>query len=202
MITYGEVGSQGWLDGGGVPLLTPSVITSRVNKASPIDGTAEEEKGLPMPNKILLVASENKKLERIATKSSLTRPIVARYVAGTTLDEALDVTDQLNAVGIAVSLDLLGESVHDERQAQDATDTMPAALAALQLEIDFARLATAGMAMDALAMAVPTAQRIPGWQPSLRWILVHMIEEYARHCGPADLLRQAADGATGDSRTG
>jgi proline dehydrogenase len=98
------------------------VITSRVNKASPIDGTAEEEKGLPMPNKILLVASENKKLERIATKSSLTRPIVARYVAGTTLDEALDVTDQLNAVGIAVSLDLLGESVHDERQAQDATD--------------------------------------------------------------------------------
>ena len=78
------------------------------------------------------------------------------------------------------------------------TDTMPAALAALQLEIDFARLATAGMAMDALAMAVPTAQRIPGWQPSLRWILVHMIEEYARHCGHADLLRQAADGATGD----
>ena len=33
---------------------------------------------------------------------------------------------------------------------------------------------------------------------SLRWILVHMIEEYARHCGHADLLRQAVDGATGD----
>ena len=33
---------------------------------------------------------------------------------------------------------------------------------------------------------------------SLRWLLVHMIEEYARHCGHADLLREAADGATGD----
>ena len=33
---------------------------------------------------------------------------------------------------------------------------------------------------------------------SLRWILVHMIEEYARHCGHADLLRQSIDGATGD----
>jgi hypothetical protein len=33
---------------------------------------------------------------------------------------------------------------------------------------------------------------------SLRWVLVHMIEEYARHCGHADLLRQAIDGATGD----
>jgi uncharacterized damage-inducible protein DinB len=33
---------------------------------------------------------------------------------------------------------------------------------------------------------------------SLRRILVHLIEEYARHCGHADLLRQAIDGATGD----
>lgn len=33
---------------------------------------------------------------------------------------------------------------------------------------------------------------------TLRWILVHLIEEYARHCGHADLVRQAIDGATGD----
>ncbi|WP_249423795.1 DinB family protein [Nocardioides coralli] len=30
---------------------------------------------------------------------------------------------------------------------------------------------------------------------SLRWILVHMIEEYARHCGHADLIRESIDGA-------
>ena len=33
---------------------------------------------------------------------------------------------------------------------------------------------------------------------SLRWILVHMIEEYARHNGHADLLRESIDGATGE----
>ena len=33
---------------------------------------------------------------------------------------------------------------------------------------------------------------------SLRWILVHMIEEYARHVGHADFLRQSIDGSTGD----
>jgi hypothetical protein len=33
---------------------------------------------------------------------------------------------------------------------------------------------------------------------SLRFIVVHMIEEYARHCGHADLLREAIDGETGD----
>ena len=33
---------------------------------------------------------------------------------------------------------------------------------------------------------------------SLRWIYLHMIEEYARHNGHADLLRECIDGATGD----
>lgn len=33
---------------------------------------------------------------------------------------------------------------------------------------------------------------------SLRWILVHLIEEYARHLGHADLIREAIDGETGE----
>ncbi len=33
---------------------------------------------------------------------------------------------------------------------------------------------------------------------TLRWIYLHMIEEYARHNGHADLLRERIDGATGD----
>lgn len=33
---------------------------------------------------------------------------------------------------------------------------------------------------------------------NLRWILTHMIEEYARHNGHADLLREAIDGQTGE----
>jgi uncharacterized damage-inducible protein DinB len=37
-----------------------------------------------------------------------------------------------------------------------------------------------------------------GRAPSLRWILVHMIEEYARHNGHADLIREAVDGETGE----
>jgi uncharacterized damage-inducible protein DinB len=37
-----------------------------------------------------------------------------------------------------------------------------------------------------------------GEAPSLRWVVVHMIEEYARHNGHADLLREAVDGQTGE----
>jgi len=37
-----------------------------------------------------------------------------------------------------------------------------------------------------------------GRAPSLRWILTHMIEEYARHNGHADLIRESIDGLTGE----
>ncbi|MFC5813896.1 DinB family protein [Nonomuraea harbinensis] len=37
-----------------------------------------------------------------------------------------------------------------------------------------------------------------GEHPSLRWILCHMIEEYARHNGHADLIRESIDGLTGE----
>ena len=45
-------------------------------------------------------------------------------------------------------------------------------------------------------------KRIPadGEAFSMRWILVHMIEETARHCGHADFIRESLDGEVGDFR--
>lgn len=40
------------------------------------------------------------------------------------------------------------------------------------------------------------ASKRTGEQFSLRWIVVHMLEEYARHAGHADLIRESIDGAT------
>jgi uncharacterized damage-inducible protein DinB len=42
-----------------------------------------------------------------------------------------------------------------------------------------------------------TGHRKNGQEVSMRWILTHMIEEYSRHNGHADILRQRIDGATG-----
>ena len=78
------------------------------------------------------------------------------------------------------------------------TDTLAEALASLRAEIEFAQSCSSGTPLDTLAKAVLPTQRIPGWQPNLRWILIHMIEEYARHCGHADLLRERIDGSVGD----
>ena len=42
-----------------------------------------------------------------------------------------------------------------------------------------------------------TGRHKSGQEVSLRWVMVHMIEEYSRHNGHADLLRERIDGAVG-----
>ena len=50
--------------------------------------------------------------------------------------------------------------------------------------------------LDDLARRPHTQPR--GGDQTLRWIMLHMIEETARHNGHADLIREALDGATGE----
>jgi hypothetical protein len=47
-------------------------------------------------------------------------------------------------------------------------------------------------------LSVRKDRRGEGEPFSLRWVMVHMIEEYARHNGHADLLREAIDGSVGE----
>ena len=57
----------------------------------------------------------------------------------------------------------------------------------------------AALATDAGLDATSAREsRREGTPFSLRWILIHMIEEYARHNGHADLIRQSLDGETGE----
>lgn len=70
-------------------------------------------------------------------------------------------------------------------------DTAEAAFAAYQDEIAACDAATANSDLDA------TIER-HGAPMSVRCVYLHMIEEYARHNGHADLLREAIDGVTGE----
>lgn len=57
------------------------------------------------------------------------------------------------------------------------------------------RLILAGIDdLDTLVVREPAS----GDRFNVRWVLIHMIEEYARHVGHADLIRESIDGATGD----
>jgi uncharacterized damage-inducible protein DinB len=66
-------------------------------------------------------------------------------------------------------------------------------LATYRLEVVAARDAAARHGLDEV---VPFPWGGP--DRDIRWIYVHMIEEYARHNGHADLIRECIDGVTGD----
>jgi uncharacterized damage-inducible protein DinB len=67
-------------------------------------------------------------------------------------------------------------------------------LDAFRQEIDAARAAVADKSLDHV---VPSRADHPERTRDIRWIYLHMIDEYGRHNGHADLLREAIDGATG-----
>ncbi len=98
---------------------------------------------------------------------------------------------------------LLGEDVPPQYWSDDNPDgdfddvdtaDVAADLATFRAELDRAReIGAAHPDLDAAG-----ARRRHGEDVTLRWIYVHMIEEYARHNGHADFLRERIDGSTGD----
>ena len=83
------------------------------------------------------------------------------------------------------------DSDFDDVRAEHAE----ADLAAYLSEVEAARAAVAGKSLD---QVVASRGHHPEQTRDIRWIFVHMIEEYARHNGHADLLRERIDGDTGD----
>ncbi|NGN66542.1 DinB family protein [Streptomyces sp. A7024] len=83
--------------------------------------------------------------------------------------------------------------------APSELDEDPKALVALwQSAVDRSRELTE-QALAEGGLSQPGAHTWPdGGTPSLRWIVCHMIEEYARHNGHADLIRETVDGLTGE----
>jgi uncharacterized damage-inducible protein DinB len=86
--------------------------------------------------------------------------------------------------------------VTDERPDADIEDGTAASAepdyATFLAELDAARAAADGHGLDETFFNARYHVTM-----SLRWVYVHMIEEYARHCGHADLLRECVDGTKG-----
>ncbi len=142
------------------------------------------------------------------------RHVLVRKVAGITDEEARTTVapSDLTLLGLVRHLALveqywfgevflgLNETSHwDDPDDRDRdfhplpNDTLADALRVLHAEIERARRIASTTSFDTTAVG-----RRDGQPVSLRWIMVHLVEEYARHCGHADFLRQAIDGATGD----
>jgi uncharacterized damage-inducible protein DinB len=89
------------------------------------------------------------------------------------------------------STDHAPDAEFNDLDSGDAQDV----LAAYRDETELARAAVRGKSLDEV---VPSHGHHRERVRDLRWIYLHMIEEYARHNGHADLIRERIDGVTGD----
>lgn len=82
----------------------------------------------------------------------------------------------------------------DFQEAYDATEsTRPEAFDAWRAEVEWSRK------IEAAAESLDVVGHQPRWDEdvSLRFVMLHMIHEYARHNGQADFLREGVDGTVG-----
>ncbi|SCG37225.1 DinB family protein [Micromonospora inositola] len=93
--------------------------------------------------------------------------------------------------------DLYCTEASPDGDLDDVADADPEAdFATFAAEVGAARAAAAGLSLDDTFLR----RRREGSadEMNVRWVYVHMIEEYARHNGHADLIRERIDGVTGD----
>jgi len=71
---------------------------------------------------LFIALSQNRRLRSFSERSAVGRTLSGRFVAGMSVEEALDACERVNREGIAVSLDSLGESVREESEARASAE--------------------------------------------------------------------------------
>jgi proline dehydrogenase len=112
-----------------------------------------------LPRSFFIGLSSNNTIRRWAEQSRAGRRLASRFVAGTTIEDAVAACERVNAEGIAVSLDSLGESVTVEAEARAAAEIyidLLDAIAAKKLNANVSlKLSQMGMDIEpALAEAI------------------------------------------------
>ncbi|MEQ8717677.1 MAG: DinB family protein [Acidimicrobiales bacterium] len=95
-------------------------------------------------------------------------------------------------VGEDIGARWVNDAGRDAAFHPSGTDTLSEATAAYLEEIERADEIVATASLDGRVVHHPR-----GHQIDMRWILIHMVTETARHNGHADLIRQSVDGVTG-----
>jgi proline dehydrogenase len=100
----------------------------------------------------LLWLADQQRFQRFVVSSRLTRPVVDRFIAGDTADDAVRAIKDLNSAGIGGILDLLGEGVSRPEQAESAAADYLAAIKRIETDgIDTTvsvKLTQLGLAFD------------------------------------------------------
>lgn len=134
---------------------------------------------------------DHERLQRTTAASSLTLARLVGHMTGVEMHWFLEVLDGDEEPAHVQALDWEADPDAEMTRAGSLTPEELVAEFTEQCE-DSRRRTDAAASLDQLSVGTSRS----GEHFNLRWILVHMIEEYARHCGHADLIRESIDGDT------
>jgi uncharacterized damage-inducible protein DinB len=168
-------------------------MDDRVEPAFQQDERPMLESWLEFHRATLMVKCDGLSRDQLATRSvppsSLSLLGLVRHMADVERNWFRRVLEGASAPSIFSSADNEDGDFDDVDTADDEE-----AFATWRAECEHARsVAAAVVSLDEVGKGARRGDLV-----TLRWIYVHMIEEYARHNGHADLLRERIDGATGD----
>ncbi|RKT86510.1 proline dehydrogenase [Saccharopolyspora antimicrobica] len=103
----------------------------------------------------LLAAARSQGVRRLVEANPLTKPVVKRFVAGTTPEDAVSATRALRDQGMHVTLDHLGEDTLDAQQADDTVRAYQRMLSVLKAE-GLADRAEVSVKLSAVGQFLPT----------------------------------------------
>ncbi|MFC4050612.1 proline dehydrogenase family protein [Actinomadura syzygii] len=107
-----------------------------------------------MLSPLLLAAARSRRMRGLVTSVPLTRGVVDRFVAGEDLGGALHAVGELDAAGLRVTLDHLGEDTRDRAQATATRDAYLELFTAFA-DHGYANGADASVKLSALGQALP-----------------------------------------------
>lgn len=134
---------------------------------------------------------DHEQLQRTTAASSLTLARLVGHMTGVEMGWFLEKFDGDAPPAYVEDLDWEADPDAEMTRAETLTPEELVAEFEVQCE-DSRRRTNAATSLDQLSAGTS----LSGQHFNLRWILVHMIEEYARHCGHADLIRESIDGDT------
>jgi proline dehydrogenase len=149
---------------------------------------------------LLIALSHRRSLARLAVRTPVTRPVVARFVAGETLEEALPAIDVLCGAGLRTTIDVLGESVTTAEDAAAAVDRYLVTIAALSekgLDPNVSmKLTQMGLDIDMELCRANVLRVVEAMRPLNGFVRIDM-EDHARTDATLEIWRQVHDAYPG-----
>ncbi|MER7760935.1 proline dehydrogenase family protein [Streptomyces sp. NPDC097619] len=112
---------------------------------------------------VILAASRSDKMRKIVSAAPVTKPVVNRFIPGETVDQVIPIVSELDAKGLEVTLDVVGEDITTVEQSHAARDAYLELIGRLK-ELGLGTRAEMSVKLSMFGQSLPTSVTAPAFE--------------------------------------